>query len=396
MSPSEKVRDTDVGVFIGSTTSRDTRRLLPDVSSAMYATPGYVLFVRDGALMALPFDAGTLEAGGAPIPVMANVEFSALRSIGTFSASPAGVLAFRTATGPPLLRLAWLNRSGSPAGATEFPEAVIEEMRLSPDGRQAALVLQEARSASGDLWTFDLQRGTRARLTRGNASTTGATAPVFSPDGSRVVVSLGKEEGIEELSALDSSGEGAPETLVSSPLGKTASDWSQDGRFILFEQPGARRNFEIWVYGVSEKRAWPLVQSESTTYFGVFSPDGRWVAYVSNENDQVEVFVRPFTGAGGKQQVSRGVGDGGGLVRWSRDGREIVYQVGDKLIAVDVKGRDRLEFGEPRTLLQFPRGTALWDITPDHQRILIAARTEEAGASPPLSVLTNWAAELKR
>ena len=110
----------------------------------------------------------------------------------------------------------------------------------------------------------------------------------------------------------------------------------------------------------------------------------------------MEVFVRPFTGAGGKQQVSRGVGDGGGLVRWSRDGREIVYQVGDKLIAVDVKGRDRLEFGEPRTLLQFPRGTALWDITPDHQRILIAARTEEAGASPPLSVLTNWAAELKR
>jgi Tol biopolymer transport system component len=393
MSASESIPDTDLGIFVGSTISRETRRLLPDISSAIYAPPGYVLFVREGTLMALPFDAAALEATGAPVPIVQNVGFSTLRSNGFFSASAAGVLAFRMGPGASLSRLAWLDRSGKAAGAAEVPPSIVEELRLLPDGKRASLVLQEPRTGNDDLWAFDLMRNTRTRLTRGNLSALGGVGAVFSPDGSRVVLASRGKGGSEDLSVMNSSGEGALQILLSSPERKTATDWSRDGRYVLFDRPGAKNNSEIWVYGVMERKVWPFLQSESSPRHGVFSPDSRWVAYVSDESGEPEIFVRPFPGPGPKQQISRG---GRGQIRWSRDGREIVYRAGDKLIAVDVKVKDAFEAGEPRAVLQLPPDTDVWDLSPDHQRILIAAKVAEAKLPPGISVITNWATEIRK
>jgi eukaryotic-like serine/threonine-protein kinase len=395
MSASEKVRDNDLGIFVGSTASRETRRLLPDISGAIYANPGYVLFVREGTLMGLPFDAAALQATGAAIPIVPNVEFSSLRSNGVFSASPAGVLAFRGGgAGESLSRLAWLDRSGKPAGAAEMPPSKIEELRLSPDGKRASLVLGEPRTGNSDVWALELPRGTRTRLTRGSAGLVDTIGGVFSPDGSRVVLASRGKTGSEDLSVLDSSGEGAMQTLVSSPEGKTATDWSRDGRFILFQRPGARNRAQIWVYSVMERSSSPFLQTESSTRDGIFSPDGRWIAYASDESGEPEIFVRPFPGPGVKQQVSRG---GAGPIRWRSDGRELIYAgSGGKVMAVDVKAKDTFESGEPRVLLALPPGTGLWDITADHQHVLIAARSAGESPSPPISIVTNWAAEIRK
>ena len=389
---SESVRDDQLGVFVGSTDSRETRRVLPDISRAAYAYPGYILFVREGTLMALPFDPSALEATGSPITIVPNVEFALMRSFGVFSASSSAseVLAFRSGANLPISRLEWIDRAGN---HTEVPaaRALVDQFRLSSDGKRASLTTMDSRTGELELFVSDLLHGTRVRLT-GKLSPY-CSASVLSPDGRRVVLVSRGVAGSEDLSAMDSSGEGALESLVSSREAKTPTDWSQDGRFILFDRIGPRNFAEVWVYSVPERRARLLIHDESGARNAVFSPDGRWVAYVSHPLGEAEIFVRPFPGPGNKQQVSRG---GGGQIRWSRDRLEIVYAAGGKLMAVDVKGKDSLETGEPHAILSLPPGTDVWDITPDHQRILIAAKPTEDGSSPSISVITNWAARLRK
>ncbi len=343
--------------------------------------------------MALPFDARTLRATGAAVPVAEKIEFGALRSIGVFSASATGVLAYRASPGPPPAQVSWLDRSGKAAGVPAIPPALVWNARLSPDGKTAALDIFDAQTGKNDLWLYDLVRGARSRLTPD-----GAGDPVFSPDGRRVAVAW-RGSAASGLYITDSSGEGKPDLLLESPQDKAPLDWSSDGRWILFMQtvgqegPGLGKP-ELWVWSVAERKAAPYLQNEWRARSAAFSPDGRWVAYESDESGHPEVSIRPFPGPGSRTQISKG---GGGLPRWSRDGREIVYPCcGDKLMAVEVKTRSGFEATEPRVLLTLPTGTEVWDITSDHQRVFVAAPSTSVRNSAPLSIVTNWTAGLPR
>jgi len=390
---SEKVRDEELGIFIGSTESREAVRLLPDKSNAIYAPPGFVLFRREETLMALPFDAKTLKATGAAVPVAEQIEFS-VRSSGVFSASATGVLVYRRGLGPQQIRLSWLDRSGKAGGAPEVPPAEVWDVRLWPDGKRALLSIFRQESGHTDLWSYDLERGVRNRLTSG----TGGSEPVLSPDGRRVAFALGAFGGASSFYVIDSSGEGKPVLLSTFPREVAPLDWSSDGRWILLRQmagpkgPDARP--ELWVWSVADKKASAYLQTEWRNETGVFSPDGRWVAYVSNESGVRDVSVRPFPGPGERIQISKG---GGSAPRWSRDGSEIAFQApGSKLMVVEVKTQGGFRAGQPRVLLNLPASTQFWDITADHQRILVALTAVEQKTPTPLSVVTNWTASLPR
>ncbi len=227
---SAKLRDEELGILIGSIDSRETVALLPDRSNAIYAPPGFVLFRRKETLMALPFDAKTLKASGAAVPVAEKIEFGALRSIGVFSASATGVLAYRIGPGPQPAQLSWLDRSGKAAGVPEVPPALVWNARLSPDGKTAVLEIFDVQTGSTAPWSYDLVRGARARL-----APDGARNPVFSPDGRRVAVAW-PGSAASGLYVTDSSGEGKPDLLLESPQDKAPLDWSSDGRWILFMQ----------------------------------------------------------------------------------------------------------------------------------------------------------------
>jgi Tol biopolymer transport system component/predicted Ser/Thr protein kinase len=390
---SEKVRDEDLGIFVGSVDSRQTRRLLTDRSNAVYAPPGFVLFRREEALMALPFDARTLTATGPAIPAAVGIQSSS-RAFGLFSVSATGVLVYRKGPDAPHQRLHWIDRSGKAAATDpEVAPTMLWAARLSPDGTQAALGVAEKQTGSGALWRFDLHGGARARLPSSGVG----DAPVWSSDGRRIAFTSGSFGGRSALSICDASGEGKPERLSTSPLERIALDWSADGRWILLRQmsgPGPYAKPELWVWSVPEKKASPYLQTEWRTANGVFSPDMRWVAYQSNESGQEEVSVRPFPGPGERTQISRG---GGFRPHWSRDGREIVFQSREeKLVAVEVKLDTGFRVGEPRVLLSLPAGTELWDITADHQRILTAVPVDEQKPLASLSIVTNWTAGLPR
>jgi Tol biopolymer transport system component len=389
-----KVREEDVGIFLGSTVSRETRRLLPDKSNAVYAPPGFVLFRREQTLMALPFDVEALKATGAPIPVADKIQFS-FRADGVFSASSTGRLVYRTSAGAPLTRLAWLDRSGKVAGSPQVPAAILDRPRLSPDGRQAVVgVFDEQTSTDASLWIYDLERGSRVRL----PSISVGDAPVWSPDGRRIAFGSSPVAVASELYVTDASGEGKPELLSTTEFEAVPLDWSSDGRWILLRQAARKEfggNYELWIWSVAEKKASPYLRSEGkwSVDSAVFSPDGRWIAYQSTESGNPEVFVRPFPGPGERRQISRA---GGVRPHWSRDGREIVFRSEGKLMAVDVKTQGGIQTSEPRVLLTLPANIDGWDITGDHRRVLAQVLASEQKPAPPLSVVTNWAAELKK
>jgi len=384
MPPIDKGQE---GIFLGSLESGKRKLLLPDSSNVAFSPPGHLLFVREGALMAMPFDPDRLEASGEPIPVADKVEFDGFRSIGTFSVSAAGQLVYLSGSASSSSQLTWFDRAGKEIGKVGSP-AGYRDVRLSPDGKRAALTIQDPASGATNLWVTDLTRGTQTRFTFG---TTPSGSPVWSPDGSRILFTS-REAGHNDLYLKASSGAGDQEILLKSDEEKSPVAWSPDSRVILFNQRGRHAHFEIWAYSVADRKVTPFLQTQGNTRFAKFSPDGRWVAYVSDESGKSEVYVRPFPGPGGQWQISPGGGLG---MHWRGDGKELIYGTLDrKLMAVEVKTTPTFEAGTPKPLFQAPSLSG-GDITADHQRFLLAVLVGDQ-ADAPLSVVLNWTTALKR
>jgi Tol biopolymer transport system component/predicted Ser/Thr protein kinase len=375
------------GIYAASLESKDRKLILNSPSNAIYVLPGYLLFVRQGTLMAQPFDADRLQLTGEAVPIAEGLQVSQTTGSASFTASDNGVLAYRTGTAAAALTLVWVSRNGTeqrlsaPAHNYTLP-------RLSPDGQRVAIAIEEAES---QIWLYDLSRDTLTRLT---FTGTANVDPLWTPDGKRIVF---KGNG-NRLFWQPADGSGGAEELTSADLSanNAPDSWSPDGQELALTEDRATRN--IWIMPLKDRKPRPFVVSPSYETAPRFSPDGHWIAYASNESGRYEIFVRPYPGPGGKWQIST---DGGTEPVWNPKGRELFYRNGQKLMALDYSAQPAFSAGKPRMLFEGPylttaRSIPDYDVSPDGQRFLMLRAPDQAQAPAQISVVLNWLEELKQ
>jgi eukaryotic-like serine/threonine-protein kinase len=371
-------------VEIGSLDNAERVHVLNIESKAIYSPPGYLLYLNEGTeggLMALPFDARRLRATGDAVPVDAQMPFD----VSTFSASSTGVLAF---TSLPAHRLMWFDRAGTVLPFTSASDR-ISNLALSADGTRVAA--RRFFQGNYDIWVLDLVRGTNSRATS-NPAPDGA--PVWSPDGEQIAFSSERGKA-GNIYVTQASGTGGEEVVVSSDQPSDPTDWSSDGRYLLFTRQDPVTLKDIWALPFfGDRRAFPVVQTQFLEEQAHLSPDGQWLAYVSNESGRWEVYLQKFPQASGRWPVSTA---GGSQPRWRRDGREI-YFVDPKntLFAVGVTLGAKVAIAQPQKL--FPSGLAdyamggRYAVTADGDRFLVNV---DDSATRAINVVLNWPAALK-
>ena len=392
--------EEQTGIYLGSLDGKEPQHLLPDASNAVYTSGpegGFILFVREGALMAQPFDAGRLELSGDLFPAADEVSRAVNAANYAFSASAEGSLVYREGGAFRESQLAWLDRQGKEIEKVGEP-AAIRLVALSPDQQSAALMIQ---SGSGvDIWLLEFARALRSRFTTHPALDGWS---VWSPDGVHIAFSS-ERGGPRRVYRKRADGGGEAEALESGVEGLSGiivSDWSRDGRFLAISgqtTSGSRDLFAMPLEGDREPFAY--LATEFFELGGRFSPDSRWMAYTSNKSGQFEVYIRPFPKADREWKVST---SGGSKAAWRRDGKELYYIAPDAtLMAAPIETGEELKVGTAQPL--FPTriatgfvGLALrnYDVSADGRRFLVANLTEQS-AAPRLTVITNWLKALQR
>ena len=376
-------------LYVASLDSPEAK-LIDDNNSAAAYSNGYIFFVKDGNLVAQPFDPGRLTASGNPVPIANKVEYFEGKSQGDFAVSQNGILVYRSAYSSPS-RLVWLDPSGKQVATLGEPGNYFSP-RLSPDGRTVVLSREDPTDpGKNDLWLLDVQRAIFSRLTFHPAVSYTA---VWSPDSTHLAISsLGTKAQI-----VPASGSGTPVT-VTNDLVTFMRDWSPDGHTILVQQQNSSTGMDVMSLQVGEKPSalTPVLNSQFDEILSRLSPNGHWMAYVSNESGRGEVYVVPFPGSGGRWQISNnGVTMGVPGIAWSHDGKQIYFRdAGGGLMVVDVQAQgSEFHSGLPRQIFMSPGGVWPLEGAPDG-RILIAIRAEQ-DISPPITLVLNWDAEMKK
>jgi eukaryotic-like serine/threonine-protein kinase len=390
-------------VFVGSLDANhgQTLKSLGTHIESNYVAPsdgsGQVLFVRDGSLVAQPFDTRRLELTGEPVTVAEHV--GTFGSYGFFSVSNNGVLVYRSGSQEQSLQLSWFDRQGHALGTVGEPKTFLSAA-LSPDGTRVAFAsLASVKDEPSGLWLLDISRGTSARFTFGHY----AGSPVWSPDATRIAFS----SRIDDLAVESASGAEDERLLAKSDEALSPTSWSHDGRFLLYTaQPQeASKKTSIWVLPLEgDEKPRTLLRTNFNEQDGHFSPDGHWIAYTSDETGRNEIYVRAFSpsiteaasDAGGARLISS---NGGTEPRWRGDGRELFYRAADgKLMAAEVSLAPELRVGIPKALFQMPSeggpsSGSTWSVTSDGQRFLLPVPRSE---NTPFTVVLNWQAALKK
>jgi eukaryotic-like serine/threonine-protein kinase len=356
-----------------------------------YVSSGHLIYYRAGSLLAIPFDLARLQiAAAAPIAVVAGVRLSTGTAGAAYSVSATGTLAYISA-GPGQFesQLVWVNRHGEIQPLPAPPRAY-SSLALSRDGKQVAVSIT---SDTEQLWAYDLSRGTLTKFASEQGSRRDS---LWTPDGKRLVYRSNKA-GLWNLFWRPSDGSGSEEQLITGDKqhAPVPVSFSPDGQLLAFTEISPTTGSDIWVLRLSDHAAWPFLQTPFDEQEPRFSPDGRWLAYVSNESGGYEVYVRPYPGPGGKWQVSSG---GGGTFWWNLNGRELFYKSGPKMMAVDITTSPSFAAGKPKLLFEMSNflGGGL-DVSPDGQRFLMVKASEQAGSAPTqINVVLNWFEELKR
>jgi Tol biopolymer transport system component len=385
-------RSEDNGIYVASLDGGAPRRLMSSYGSVQYAS-GWLLSVRETSLEAIPFDAKRIEVSGQPLRVADDANFDSGVWRGTFSASDNGMLAYQLAREGGGGRLTWFDFSGRRmAPVAEKSPAYSAE--LSPDGRRASVMMGDP---NNDVWVYELDRGVQTRLT---TDAQAQIAPVWSPDGSQIVFVEGLGGGSDfVLVTIAADGAGRPKEISRSKERLEVSDWSRDGRYLLVDRGNIGAS-DIWAFPIADPpKAFPLVQTPFLEHSGQFSPDGKWVAYVSRHTGRDEIYVTSFPTGGTRWQVS---GGGATQPRWSPDGRELYFvSIGDELTAAAVDGSaSRFVVKDVRPLFRVnmytgPRsGMYGYDVAPDGKRFLVNDAGEAGQAR--VALVVNWTADLKR
>jgi Tol biopolymer transport system component len=381
-------------LYAGSLDTKERREILREDTDAVYSPPGYLLFHRSGRLMAAPFDAERAEMRGEPFELVDGIDYFPPTVKSVFSATE-NVLTYSPASDARLTRLAWFDRAGREVGNVGTTGMYVSP-RLSPDGGRLAVSVIEQLSVAPKIWLFDARLGTGTRSTR--AATSPDLNPVFSPDGARIFFSR-IQQGVWNVFVTSAGGEDESETLLPPSSPRWPNDVTSDGQFLLYREFSTTTRGDLKILPLSgERKPRDFVATGFDEDQGAFSPDGRRVAYVSDESGRKEVFVATFPDPTERLRISP---DGGTQPRWSRDGRELYYVSGGRTImaaAFDVGMRPA---EPPRRLFDVPIHTAFrsfvpfkYDVAPDGRFLIVVRASQEP--PPPLVLVLNWQAGLKK
>jgi DNA-binding winged helix-turn-helix (wHTH) protein/Tol biopolymer transport system component len=365
------------GIYLGAVGTEESRLLIRGESNVVYSSPGYLIFVRDGSLVAQAFDLGTwrLEEGAFPLPSYGGRKFPAASTFGLFSVSQNGVLAYADAH---LIDMqpTWYDRRGKLLGTIGEP-GEYGTIRLSPDDKRAAL---ERTGARAGVWMLEIATGVATRLTFGAESD-----PVWSLDGRELV--FADQSGNFHRRVI---GKDVDELLLADGDPNYPEDWTPDGGAILFIKGDGRSLFRLPFSG--SRRPAPLTETVFSRDQFRLSPDGRWIAFNSLESGRWEVYAASFPSFANKRQLSR---DGGGQPLWRSDGKELFYlSLQGKLMAVETKLGATLETSDPTSLFQVPIAVNpiidQYGVARDGQRFIFCAPVNSSGQ--PVIVVLNWTA----
>ena len=371
-------------LYAGDLGSKQRQRIHNIGSNAVYSPPNFLLFVTQRTLMAEAFDAARIRTSGEPFHIADQVDLITANLQGSFSASQTGVVAYYSGDASRInSQLSWFDRSGNKLGTVGEPGNFVKPA-ISPDGHTLAVDRLDSQSGTYGIWQYDLGRGSPTRFTF-EARQDGY--PVWSPDGGRIVFA-GNHAGHSQI-YWKSTGAAKEEILLESSLDKFPSDWSRDGRYLIFYQIDPVTKYDVWALPLTgNTKPFPILQTGFNEHRATLSPDVHWLAYTSDETGQDEIYVQSFPTPGKKWTVSLG---GGSRPVWSRDGRELFYIASDrKLMVCTVKVRATLETGSPQPLFVTRQSiTRFFDVSPDGRRFLLVDPLPNP-ITPPMNLVINW------
>jgi Tol biopolymer transport system component/tRNA A-37 threonylcarbamoyl transferase component Bud32 len=393
----------DADIIVYSMASGQRKTLQHGGFYARYLPSGHVVYIHEGTMYAVPFDLKRLEVTGQPVPILEGVDASSVRGSAQFSFSDTGNLVYIAGRGVGQnVSIYWMDREGKFTPLRETP-GFYYNPAFSPDGKLLALEISDGKRS--DIWVYEWQADTLTRLTFAGESN---RFPVWTPDGQRIIFTS-QDKGIENLWWIRADGAGDAQRLTESKSAQRTGSRRPDGKVLAFMQLNPDTSWDIMTLAIEgdEKSGWKPGEPKlflNGAFFEIdpaFSPDGRWLAYVSNESGNFEVYVRPFPGPGGKWQISTG----GNYPKWSPNGKELFYRTeGSKIMVVtysasgDSFHADKPQLWSPGQFTERGPGNRNFALHPDGKRLAVlkAPGTEQAAAVNKVSFIFNFFDELRR
>ena len=385
-----RLRPLALGLIVAQRLESAERQILiRGATYARYVPTGHLVYARAGALFGVPFDLSTLEVTGQPVLVLKGIMTVSNTGTSQFAFSDTGLLVYVPGTEPPAGRsLVWVDSHG-------VQQAIMPrlnnygELAISPDGRRLAV---RVAAANDDVWLYEPARDTLTRLTDEDGD---EVCPVWTPKGERVAYSS-EAGGPANLFWKAADGSGSQEPLLRSEHPKYPSSFTPDGQILAFVEIHPKTRADIWLLPVQGNlKPRPFLQTQFDEWAPKFSPDGCWLAYASNRSGRDEIYIQPFPGPGGRQQIST---DGGNNPVWARSGQELFYRNGSKMMAVSIDvrsgkpGKNQILFEKNCLQITWFSG---YDVAPDG-RFLIVSEPEVGVALTRINIVQNWFEELKR
>jgi Tol biopolymer transport system component len=370
-----------------SLSANERHNLVQGATQPRYASPGYLLYVRAGNLLAAPFDAKRLQITGPAVTVVEGVRQSLASGSAQYVVSRTGTLAYVPGgVENAQNKLVWVSRKGTEQ-LLDAPARSYSVPRISPDGGRVAL------DPDGQIWLYDIARKILTRLTfDGDLN----IRPLWTPDGKHVIFSSATG-GQQSIFWQLADGSGGREQLISGEQLRVPSSISPDGRYLSYYDIDPNTQLDIWILDLRDRKARVFLQTRFNESASAFSPDGRWLAYVSDESGRAEIYVQSFPGPGGKWQIST---EGGTEPVWNRNGRELLYRDGERIMSVEVSVQPAFAAGVPKQVFAGsyadPVIVPTYDMTPDGQRFLVLKADEQQAANNQIVIVQNWFEELKR
>jgi Tol biopolymer transport system component len=366
-------------IWIGSLDSDETFELMQSGSNVAYAQ-GHLFWMRDRFLMAQQFDADNLEIQGEAFVVGEDVVYQASYWRASFGVSEKGPIVFQGGLASDQY-LGWFDREGNELGRIGEPSR-FGPIRISQDGRTLAATIMDESSGRGDIWTYDLGRNVGSRLTFGDSND---ASPVWSPDGKRIAFQSNRQGTTGDVFVQSADGQGEAELLFATDALDTPQDWSPDGKYLAIDR-GIGKN-DLWIVPLDGSEPFGLVETTFDDGYARFSPDGQWIAYVSNQSGRFEAYLTRFPSGEGKWQLSKGGADW--LIGWNGKGNELYFlDLEGALSVVRVELGDRVVADLPRRL--YPtRSETTWASAKDGEKFVFGV-PDDPDQDYPITLIVNW------